>query len=313
MLDYSKVAPELVAHLEFLKRESEENPTPPGWDAARAHAERVFPIRWGDNDPIDKIFDHYIQSDGQELKLRVYQPERSVGTILFLHGGGWVNGSVTTHDGCCIMLANQSNMAVVSVNYRKAPENKFPAGMNDGVNALDWLFEQGGELGLNVGNVMISGESSGGNLAAVVARHARDKKLDLKGQILIYPATDAHMLTESYKQFEVGFMISKADLSNCFNDYLPVGADRKNPDISPLLADDLSGICPTFLATCDHDPLRDDGRAYAAKLIAAGVNTQYVEMQGALHGIWIMRAVTPLSAQLVSRAARWVVEQNSQL
>lgn len=309
MADFAKVAPELAAHYERLVQESVDNAKPLTRVEARERAERVFPQNWGENDPIDRLFDHYIESHDQQLKLRIYQPETSDGTILFLHGGGWVNGSVTTHDGCCIMLANQSNMTIVSINYRKAPEHKFPAGLNDGLAALDWLVGQ--DLGLNADNIMVCGESSGGNLAAVVARHARDKNIKLNGQILIYPLTDLHLQAESFKAFADGYMLSTAVLEACLQDYIPSGIDRNDPDLSPLLAEDLSGICPAFVATCDHDPCRDDGRAYAAKLIAAGVDVEYTEMRGALHGIWIMRSITPLAADLINRAADWVKQRNS--
>lgn len=202
-------------------------------------------------------------------------------------------------------------MAVVSINYRKAPENKFPAGLNDGLAALNWVVAQGADLGLNGDNVMICGESSGGNIAAVIARHAKEKGLKLNGQVLIYPLTDVHLQAESYTTFADGYMLSTAVLEACLQDYIPNGGDRNNPDLSPLLAANLGGVCPAFVATCDHDPCRDDGRAYAAKLIEAGVATEYVEMLGALHGIWIMNAITPLAEELVSRAANWVNAQNS--
>ena len=246
-----------------------------------------------------EITDREIDADGEHLKLRIYEPENPVGCMLFLHGGGWINGSIYSHDGPCILLANLANIRVVSVNYRKAPENKFPAGLNDGLAALDWLVAQG------FGKIMLGGESSGGNIAAVMARHARDKGIELAGQMLIYPVTDGRMNSQSYALFNEGYMISKADLAGCFDAYLPIDIERTDPNVSPLLAEDLADICPTFIATCDHDPLRDDGRAYAAKLREAGVDVQLVEMENALHGIWIMKAVTPLAEDLVTRAANW--------
>lgn len=310
MADLSNVAPELVAHIEHLKQESVNNPTPPGRQAARERCELTFPLRWGDVDPIFHQFDHSITSNERELKLRIYQPENAKGVILFMHGGGWINGSIYTHDGSCISFANQSQMAVVAVNYSKAPEQKFPQGLNDGIAALDWLVKHGAEFGLETQNLMICGKSSGGNIAAVVARKACNKGINLRGQILIYPAVDANMSSQSFKDFEQGYMVSAADMAGCYDAYLPKNADRSNPDISPLLANDLSQICPTFIATCDHDPLRDEGRAYAAKLCTSGVDTTLVEMKGALHGIWIMKAITPLAETLIEQAANWVKNQN---
>lgn len=311
MADLSRVRPELVAHIAYLAREREEAPTPPGWTAARARAERTFPQRWGEPDPIHQLDEMTIKSHGQDLRLRIYRPQNSTGTTLFFHGGGWVNGSVTTHDGCCIMLANQSNTTVVSVNYRKAPEQPFPAGLNDCKAALDWLIKDGQLSDLDSENIFICGESSGGNLAAVLARHARDKGIALKGQVLIYPVTDGRMNSESFSLFADGFMLSAQDLEGCYTAYVGDHTNRLDPDVSPLLADDLSGLCPAFLATCDHDPLRDEGRAYAEKLLQAGVATESVEMQGALHGIWIMRAVTPLADELVNQAADWIRQQST--
>lgn len=310
MANLSSVTPELVAHIEHLKQESIDNATSSADETARERCERVFPLRWGDNDPIFKQFDHSITSNGRELKLRIYQPENSKGTIVFLHGGGWMNGSIYTHDGSCILFANQSQMTVMAVNYSKAPEYKFPQGLNDGIAALEWLMKNGVECGLDTSNVMLCGKSSGGNIVAVIAHYARDKGINLNGQILIYPAVDAHMNSQSFKTFEQGYMVSAADLAGCYNAYLPPNADRTDPQISPLLSSDFSGICPTFIATCDHDPLRDDGRAYAAKLCQAGVNTTLVEMSGALHGIWIMKAITPLAEIIINHAANWVKTQN---
>lgn len=307
MTDLSNVAPELIQHLENLKQEDAHNAQNPTNETGRERAERVFPLRWGASDPIDQIYSKWIDYNGRDVEIRIYKPNNSCGTMVFLHGGGWQNGSIYTHDGSCILLANQARMAVVSVNYSKAPEHPFPAALNDGLAVIDWLLDQGTALGLDTNNILVGGESSGGNIAAVIAHHARAKNIALKGQMLIYPVVDARMNSQSYKTFETGFLLGAADIEGCLQAYLPDQKLRLNPDVSPLLSDDFSNLCPAFVATCDHDPLRDEGRAYAAKLITAGVDTEFIEFQGALHGIWIMKAITPLAEQIVKCAANWVL------
>lgn len=269
-------------------------------------AEIDFPRRWGDSEDVARVDDIDIVGPGHNVRVRVYRPEGAQGTVLFIHGGGWVNGSIDTHDGSARSLANRSRAAVVSVNYRKAPEHPYPAGLDDCETALRWLIGEGPALGLDAERPFVCGESAGGNLAAALARRARDGGLPLSGQVLIYPVTDGRMNSTSYRLFANGFMLEAEGMRNCYAAYAPDDADRLGPEVSVLLADDVDGLAPAFVATCAFDALRDEGRAYAAKLVAAGIDVRFREYAGALHGIWIMRAITPLADEIVGDAAAFI-------
>jgi acetyl esterase len=259
----------------------------------------------GQPEVVNRIEETSFVSDGSSIRARIYRPEFAVGSVLFLHGGGWVVGSLDTHDNSCRMLANRIPANVVSIEYRKAPEHQFPAGLNDCKAGLDWLLRQGPELGLTIDRLVVCGESAGGNLAAVLARHARDRGIPLAGQALIYPVISTSMSSTSYTLFGSGFYLSAAAMTWFIRHYAPA-AEMEHPDIVPINATDLAGLAPAFIATMSHDPLRDEGRAYAAALVSAGTDVTYREMQGTVHGVWVMAGVTAASTELITTAAQWI-------
>ena len=244
------------------------------------------------------------------LPVRIYRPRGAVHTVLFIHGGGWVVGSLDTHDNSCRSLAHRRKCNVVSIGYRKAPESPFPAAVEDCDQVLDWLLSAAAGLGLDIDRLVICGESAGGNLAAILAIHARDRGIALAGQVLIYPVIDTRMDSESYRLFGKGFYLT-AEAMGWFIRHYAAPEERQNPDIVPLHAK-LSGLAPAFVATADHDPLRDEGRAYAAALVSAGVETTFVEMEGTIHGIWIMDGVSGAGRELIDRAAQWIAGRHMQ-
>jgi acetyl esterase len=258
---------------------------------------------WGPRENVDNIEDLILDTD-HGLKARIYRPDNSTGTILFFHGGGWVVGDLETHDGSCRMLANLSGAAVVSVEYRKAPEHRFPAALNDCDMALRWLIERGKKHRLDTEGILICGESAGGNLAAITAIHARDKGIKLVGQILIYPVISTEMSTKSYRDFESGFFLT-AERMRWFIGHYADAADLKNPDITPLNCSNLAGLAPALVLAADHDPLRDEGRAYAAAMVLSGCDVVYREIPGTVHGVWIMNARTAATCAMITDAAKW--------
>ena len=271
----------------------------------RAGSEQRLSALKGDIEPVTHVDDLTFPSDGVDIPVRLYRPAGATGTVLFIHGGGWVVGSLDTHDNSCRILANTAKCNVVSVGYRKAPEHRFPAGLNDTRAGLDWLLREASALGLDTTKLVICGESAGGNLAAILAIHARDKGIPLAGQALIYPVIDTSMGSDSYRLFANGFYLSAGAMDWFIGHYAAEG-DRAHPDIVPLHAESLANLAPAFIATADHDPLRDEGRAYAAALINAGVDTSFVEIQGVVHGLWVMNGVTPASRALIERTASWI-------
>jgi acetyl esterase len=264
----------------------------------------------GSPEPVAAIEECTFNSDGAEIPARVYRPAGAVNTVMFIHGGGWVVGSLNTHDCSCRMLANRTGQNVVSIGYRKAPEHRFPAGVRDCKAGLDWLLRDGGSIGLDTGRLVISGESAGGNLAAVLAIHARDRGIPLAGQALISPVISTDMASESYRQFDSGYFLGAAAMAWFIRHYADP-SDLAHPDIVPLRAKTLDGLAPAFLATMDHDPLRDEGRAYAAALVSAGIDTTFVEFAGAVHGVWVMNGVSSAGRELIERTAAWIRERQS--
>jgi acetyl esterase len=205
------------------------------------------------------------------VPVRIYEPEEPGGTVVYLHGGGWVMGTLESVDAVCRALANESGARVVSVDYRLAPEHPFPAALEDALAVTKAVDAD-----------VVAGDSAGANLAAVVALRLRDQ---IKLQLLVYPVTDAGVNTPSYAEFDVHFGLTAAAMQRFWRLYLD-GADGLHPDASPLRATDLEGAPPAYVLTASHDVLRDEGEAYAAALERAGVPVTMQRRDGAIHGFW---------------------------
>jgi acetyl esterase len=299
--------PELRAMLEDLDLMPAVNIMTVAPAGERAASEVRLRELWGAIEDVAEVREMTMSSAGHTLRMRLYRPAaREPGTVLFFHGGGWVVGSLDTHDGSVRALANRVGSDVLSVEYRKGPEYPFPACVVDCDAALDWLIAEGPKHGLDVSRIVLCGESAGGTLAAVVARHARDRDIALAGQALIYPPTDAAMDTRSYRDFATGYYLAADAMRWFYTHYLPAWAEGAHPDASPLRASNLSGLAPAFIATAGFDPLRDEGRAYAARLIEAGNDMTYREIAGAVHGLWLMNGKTPATVKLIADTAEWI-------
>jgi acetyl esterase len=202
------------------------------------------------------------------ISARVYEPARSLAKIVWFHGGGWVLGGLDSHDAMCRMIANAAQCTVTSIDYRLAPEHRFPIPLDDCWRALTWVAARDPLRPLVVG-----GDSAGGNLAAVCALRARDRGGPaLSQQVLIYPVTDCDLTNASYEEFggDDQFLTRK-DMAWFFDHYVHDGSVRKSPEVSPLRAPDLSGLPPAVVVTAGHDPLLDEGLAYVGRLRQAGV------------------------------------------
>jgi acetyl esterase len=225
------------------------------------------------------------------LPARLYRPRvASGGLLVFFHGGGFVVGDLDTHDVPCRFLAERSGAAVLSIDYRLAPEHRFPAAVEDALVAFAWARDHAAELGADPGRIAVGGDSAGGTLATVVARLA-----DPAFQLLIYPGADWNAQTYSRARFAEGFLLTAEDIAFYREHYLPDVAAALDPRASPLLAEDLAGSAPAYVVTAGFDPLRDEGEAYAARLAAAGVPVALRRHEGLVHGF--------VNAVAVSRAA----------
>jgi acetyl esterase len=219
------------------------------------------------------------------VPVRTFEPHGAAGlpVLVYCHGGGWVIGSVRTHDRPCRALAHRVNCRVVSVEYRLAPEHGFPAAVEDCWAVTEAVLAEGRPAA-------VGGDSAGGNLAAVIALRARDRRLPLRLQMLIYPVTDRDLNRPSYVACATGYGLTRDAMRWFWNHYL---GERSwdHPEASPLRAPDVSGVAPAFVMVCEYDPLRDEGVAYAGRLQQAGGKVELIEQQGMIHGFFRMGAV----------------------
>jgi acetyl esterase len=238
------------------------------------------------------------------LQARLYAPTHAVlPVLLYLHGGGFTIGNLQTHDSLCRQLAARSGCAVVALDYRLAPEHRFPAAVQDSWAALAWLSEHAGTLGLDGSRLAVAGDSAGGTLAAVCAIHARDIGLKLALQVLITPGTAAMQDSQSHRAYGSGFLLERAGIEWFFDQYIELNA-RHDWRFAPLEADDVDGVAPALVVLAECDPLVDEGIAYADKLRAAGVPVRLELYRGLTHDFIKMGRAIPEAAQAQQEIAQ---------
>jgi acetyl esterase len=219
---------------------------------------------------------------------------------VFFHGGGMVAGSIETHDRIAAALAQATGCCLVSVGYRLAPEHKFPAAIEDAIAATRWVSEQAASLAIDAARLIVGGDSAGATLAAVVCQHAlRNAGPAISAQCLLCPVLDFDETSPSRAAFAENYLIDKAILDADLADYLPDGADPADPRISPLRASDLAGLPAALIHTAEFDPMRDEGNAYASKLMAAGVEVEHFCHDGMIHNFHAMGAILPQGRRVI--------------
>jgi acetyl esterase len=236
------------------------------------------------------VTDRTIRGPEGAIPVRLYRPEQvapevKLPALVFAHGGGWVFGNLDSHDVLCAQLALEAGITVFAIDYRLAPEARFPGAFDDVVAGLQWVGANGASVGIDASRLAIGGDSAGGNLAAAVAIWARDNGgPKLRMQLLAYPVTDAAARTESYRLFFDGYGLNGPTMEWFYDHYTPDKAARDDWRISPLRAKSLAGLPPALVVTAGYDVLRDEGRAYAWRLQKEGTVTDLVEFGGMLHG-----------------------------
>ena len=244
-------------------------------------------------EPIACVRDLTVESPAGSLRLRVYHPdpESRLPVTVFFHGGGWVIGSLDSHDPLCRSLANRVPCVVVAVDYRLAPEHPWPAAVEDADFAVRWVAEHGDELEADASLLAVAGDSAGGNLAAVTALKDRDSgRHQVAFQLLFYPATDYDWKSASMRENSDGYFLTRADMKWFENHYLQ-GQDPLHPYVAPMRARSLAGLPPAFIITAEFDPLRDQGNAYGRRLAAEGAAVTVRCYPGMIHGFVGMRAL----------------------
>lgn len=256
-------------------------------DAARAMFRVAQPTR--PDIVVGNIIERTIEGRNGSIPIRVYVPDGTgpFPVTMMFHGGGWVIGDLETVDAQSRQVCNQVGCVVVAVDYRLAPEHRFPAAAEDCYDATVWTYENASNLGADSTLLAVAGDSAGGNLAAVVAQMARDNEgPPLVFQLLVYPVTNGHVFdTDSYRENSDGYMLT-ADSMHWFWDHYADASERSNPYASPLCATDLSNLPPALIQVAEFDPLRDEGLQYAEALQAAGVGVQSRCYEGFIHGFF---------------------------
>ncbi len=248
----------------------------------------------GPVEDVPAVADHRVPVAGGEITVRVYAPAgRGPHPVLvFYHGGGWVIGDLYTHDGICRSIVNAAGCAVASVDYRLAPEFKYPVAVEDSYAALKWVVASAARLGLDPARVAVGGDSAGGNLAAVMALLARDRHGPrLLLQVLVYPVTNHDFGTPSYRENATGYMLTTEDMRWFWRHYLAREEQGGEPGASPFRAASLADLPPVLVITAGCDPLRDEGEAYAVRLRDAGVPVTLTQYPGMFHGFLRMTRI----------------------
>lgn len=246
--------------------------------------------------------------DGSALLARLYrplssQPHHVLPLLIFLHGGGWCVGDVASYDVLCRELSNLSGCAVLSVDYRLAPEHPFPAALDDAAFAFQWAVEHAELLGVDPARIALGGDSAGGNLSIVTALARRGAAVVPRFLLLVYPCTEILSARPSRQRFADGFFLDSGTLQWFFERYLPAG-NSGDWRASPMRAESLQGLPPVLMVTAEYDPLIDDCLAFAERLRREGVDTEYLQVDGVVHGFLTLGKQFPQAAQTIATAAR---------
>jgi acetyl esterase len=272
---------------------------------ARTAAEGFIPLG-GEGEAVAEVSDRTVPGPHGDIPIRIYRPagDGLLPCLVYYHGGGWVIGTVDTTDAVCRAVANRAGCVVVSVDYRLAPEHPFPVPLDECFAATEWVAANGAEIGVDKNRLAVGGDSAGGNLAAAVCLKARGNSFpSIRMQLLVYPVTEHSFDTGSYADNGDGYLLTIDMMQWFWEQYLTDDGDGSNPLASPLRAATHDRLPPALVITAEYDPLRDEGEAYAHKLLDAGVPTTLARYDGMIHGFWQMLAVLPAASKAVDQAS----------
>jgi acetyl esterase len=241
----------------------------------------------GESEQVEGVEDHTVEGPAGPIPLRIYRPNANgrLPALMYFHGGGWVAGNLETHDGLCRAISNSAACAVIAVDYRLAPEHKYPAPVEDCFAATSWVQKHATALNIDSQRMAVGGDSAGGNLAAVVALMARDRRQPaICLQVLLYPIIEYNFASPSYSSFADGYLLTRSAMQWFWQQYVSREADAKQIYAAPLQAKDFRGLPPALIVTAEFDVLCDEGEAYAKILTAAEVPTEHTRYNGMIHG-----------------------------
>ena len=254
-------------------------------------------------EPVEQVEDRTISLTGRDIPIRIYTPKGQAPfpALVFYHGGGWVVGSIESHDAVCRELANLADCVVISVEYRLAPEHKFPAAVEDSYESLEWVVSHSAELGIDPDRIAVGGDSAGGNLATVACLIAKERNGPrVVHQFLLYPSTGPAADYPSMAENAEGYLLTRDMMKWFQSHYLQSAEDGINPYLSPILSDNLEGLPPATILTAQYDPLRDVGIAYAEKLQSQGVEVFHKNYDDLIHGFANFTSFVPEARQAVA-------------
>jgi acetyl esterase len=292
-------------------------------EEARAADLAAIQATAGEPEKVDEVSDRTIPGPAGPLPVRLYRPvpegsgidlgddpqtpeKRGMPTLVYFFGGGWVLGSIDTSDAICRHLANAVPCQVVTVGYRLAPEDPFPAAVHDCHAAVRWIAANAAELGADPDRIAVGGDSAGGNLAAVTAQQCTAEGIRLAGQLLVYPNTLYGADTASMRDNDDSALFNRRSVAWYWRHYLTSPDEGQDPRVSPLLAEDLTGLPPALVITAEYDPLRDEGERYADRLGEAGVPVLQTRYAGMVHGFFAMSGVLDGGRRAMQQAADWL-------
>lgn len=274
---------------------------------SREQIENLSGLLSGEDVQVGAVEDFTILGPAGSIPVRLYKPENSsepVPVLVFFHGGGFIRGSINSHDGLCRRLVKYGEFAVLSVDYRLAPEHPFPAAVDDAYAALKWAQQFGASKGLDQQRVAVGGDSSGGNLAAVACQDAKRNQTPLPAfQLLIYPTTDANFTASSHKLFANGFFLTEERMHWYRDSYLQSAELRNDVRASPGLEENVTGLPPALIITAGFDPLRDEAEDYAQHLKDAGVPMGVIRHESMIHGFMSLTGLLEDAENAIKMAA----------
>ncbi|MGI5415364.1 alpha/beta hydrolase [Actinomadura luteofluorescens] len=294
-----------AAYLRRLNVPSRTSEEEMGAADAREFNRKELVAEFGPQPVVGAMADHLAGG----VPVRVFRPAGDAGVgpvVLYIHGGGWTVGDLDSHAGVSRALCALAGVTVVAVDYRLAPEHRYPAAVEDCEAALEWLTAHADDLGVDPRAIAVVGDSSGGNLAAVIAQRATAAGVQLRCQVLVYPPVDSRSRSKSFETMATGYGLEAAEMLWYWSNYLGEAPKADDPGHSPLAAHDLRGLPPALILTAELDPLRDEAEEYGAALVAADVPVSMRRFDGTIHGFFRMPGTIPLGRVALESAAKFL-------